>query len=47
MNAENERTCSHLGGSDKMKGYGKLRVGGTCVATDLEIYGDLIIDGYL
>lgn len=33
--------------SDKMKGYGKLKVIGTCDATDLEIYGDLTIDGYL
>lgn len=33
--------------SDKIKGYGKLKVRGTCEGTDLEIYGDLTIDGYL
>lgn len=33
--------------SDKMKGYGKLKIRGTCDGTDLEIYGDLTVDGYL
>lgn len=33
--------------SDKMKGYGKLKIRGTLDGVDLEIYGDLTIDGYL
>lgn len=33
--------------SDRIKSYGKLKVRGTLDATDLEVYGDLTIDGYL
>lgn len=33
--------------SDKMKGYGKLKIRGTLDGADLEIYGDLTVDGYL
>lgn len=32
---------------DKIKGYGKLKVVGSLEGTDLEIYGNLIVNGYL
>lgn len=37
-------TCN---GSDKVKGFGKLRVMGTCEVNDLEIYGNTTIHGFL
>ena len=30
-----------------MKSYGKLKILGTCDGTDIEVYGDLTVDGYL
>jgi hypothetical protein len=33
--------------NDKIKGRGKLRVMGTLVGTDLEIYGNITITGHL
>lgn len=33
--------------NDKMKGCGKLKVLGTLEATELEIYGNVSITGYL
>jgi hypothetical protein len=33
--------------SDKVKGYGQLRVHGTCEAAGLEIYGNTTIIGYM
>jgi hypothetical protein len=32
---------------DKIKGYGKLKVVGSLEGTELEIYGNLSINGYL
>ncbi|KAH7354454.1 hypothetical protein B0T11DRAFT_342524 [Plectosphaerella cucumerina] len=36
-----------LSASEPVKGFGKLRTVGTCDAQDLEIYGNMVIDGYL
>jgi hypothetical protein len=36
-----------LANSDKIKGYGKLRIVGTLDGDELEIYGNLSITGYL
>lgn len=42
------RTCRSLTpGSEQVKGFGKLRIVGTCDVQDLEIYGNMVIDGYL
>ena len=37
----------YLASSDKIKGYGKLRIVGTLDGDELEIYGNLSITGYL